>query len=452
MKKLAKILSSLTMAAVLSCTSLTAFAADCIAEDEVYGIDIEEFANWGIDDFAASIKTQYKLEYPDQAEIIDAIVDAIASNEVFIEMFDDQGESAFQIIEDSLREVLEPSVSLCDSTDELYFSKYNVSPIKQESSSKNAAAATLMALIGSGVSGYTQTTINNQFNADTSSQTINKITNLLKSKIPNKSDTVGVRTRAFTTAGYGSDWLIDCIGDSLVGDKVPVIQISNASNLRWYKNGETGTRYLVATCVDTLAECVTFYDPDSSHFGTHYLDYDEIYDLMEKEKVIWVSAYDEDRGASGLARVMAEYPHWSNFTRTGGECTEHSSLTSCGYFDSGWQCAGFARYVFYNVKGRKYSASSAYKREINENINATTAKQRLYGLSLGTYVRLDTAKTIYANPYESLTGHSIAIIRTTSNDITLAQANYGGKCKVSYVTYTWADFAARFPTLYFYMT
>lgn len=145
---------------------------------------------------------------------------------------------------------------------------------------------------------------------------------------------------------------------------------------------------------------------------------------------------------------LAEYPAGSYYSSTGAACTCHSwcnwdSNCTCTKFDLATQCAAFARYVYYRANGVKYTSTvNTNTTTINSSVNATTARSYLQGLPTGTYVRLRTS-----NGYQ----HSVAIMGTSATGITIYQANYGGKCLVSYVTYTWSDFASRFPYLYFYV-
>lgn len=447
--RLAKTAVSFAMAAVLSFTSIAAYAEEVSDVEGVNGIDFEIYSNWGIEDHAENIKATYKLDYPEQASIIDEIVDVISGSEEFAGIFEEEGEATFRIIEDSLQDVLRPSESPCDNTDELYFSKYDVELVKQSSTAMNAAAAAAMALKGSGVLGYTQVTVQNQFNTYTTTpETINKITKLLSKEIPDKNG-YSVKTRAFVPIS-GSDCaypLINCIESALALDTVPVIQVEGA----YYGSSGSGKRYLVATCVDIVAECITVFDPVGKK---DYISYDEWDDLLTKSRVIWVSAYgDGNKGAAALAKMMAEYPEGSYYSTTGEACTCHSgcdwtsNCTCIKYKDNNGvsvasQCAGFAMQVYDVVMGRRYcNSESTRTKTINQTLTASTAKKYLKGRAIGTYVRVKSGST----------RHSVAIISTSETGITVYQANYGGKCLVSYVTYNWEEFAQHFPYLYYYV-
>lgn len=157
----------------------------------------------------------------------------------------------------------------------------------------------------------------------------------------------------------------------------------------------------------------------------------------------------ETYSANSVSFPLAAYPTGSYYNSYGTTaCTCHgwcnwNSSCACTKFDGGTQCAGFARYIYYLANGVKCTtAESSNKTTLNTSVNSTTAKNYLQGVPTGTYVRLRTSGG---------TQHSVAVINTTANDITIYQANYGGLCKVSYVTYTWSDFVSRFPYLYYYV-
>ncbi len=147
---------------------------------------------------------------------------------------------------------------------------------------------------------------------------------------------------------------------------------------------------------------------------------------------------------------LAQYPDGSYYSLTGKACTCHGgslgnpcywdNSCDCINFENSIQCAGFAKYVYYLVNGtHTYSNSKTYK---NLNLTATTAKNTLQSLPVGTYLRVQTS-----NGYD----HSIAIAGTSSTGITIYHANYGGPCKVRYQTVTWASFANSFDYLYYYI-
>ncbi len=143
---------------------------------------------------------------------------------------------------------------------------------------------------------------------------------------------------------------------------------------------------------------------------------------------------------------LSSYPDGSYYSSTGSACTCHDwckwySNCTCIKYDSSAQCAAFAKYIFYLAKGYHYSSGT--KTEENTSLTSSNVASYLQGLSTGTYIRVNTS-----NGYV----HSLAIVSTNSNGITVYHANYGGACKVRYQTYTWASFATAFPYLYYYVS
>ena len=92
--RLAKTAVSFAVAAVLSFTSIAAYAEEVSDIEVINGIDFEVYSNWGIEDHAENIKATYKLDYPEQASIIDEIVDVISGSEEFAGIFEEEGEAA----------------------------------------------------------------------------------------------------------------------------------------------------------------------------------------------------------------------------------------------------------------------------------------------------------------------------------------------------------------------
>lgn len=326
--------TALALAAVTAGAMVLGAAAevDELADEEyIGGYTLEERAAWGIDDYAENIKTVFKLTYPDEEDVIDDIVDAITESNVFAGLFEEDAREAFQIVEDSLRDALEPSAMPLVGDDERDFSKYDVSLIKQTAATDidSAAAAATMALMGCGVN--SQIDVKSKLNSDTSTNiTIHKITNLLKK---NKIDVSGFsyRTMAFTpknnTVSKEGN-LINCLSYALAYDTVPVIRVDNTKLLGYYNNTAlTYPIYLAVTEVDNQAECIRFYDPNniSAYSGKHYLDFTAVRDLLVGSKVLWVSAFANEKRLVGLEQVMAEYPDGSYYnSRTDGKaCTCH---------------------------------------------------------------------------------------------------------------------------------
>lgn len=153
----------------------------------------------------------------------------------------------------------------------------------------------------------------------------------------------------------------------------------------------------------------------------------------------------DDNETSAAALPLKEYPAGSYFTYDGKPCTDHSNCTwttecNCVNFDLSIQSPGFAKYVYYKVTGKHVSLADKTAKDID--LTAETAKSSLMGLPLGTYVAVQTNGDHF---------HAFIVTDTSEKGITVYQANYGGGCVVSLVTYSWADFAYRFPHLNYYV-
>ena len=299
-RRLNKLIFSCLMVATLTYTSVTAQAEETV--DMEYA-DTEYTDSLCIGSCAANIKSIYKAKYPEQAEVIDDIVDTLSSSDQFVAIFNEEGASAFYIIEDSLRDVLEPTAEPCMQTDELYTTKYLVPAVRQNTNNNCGPASTLMALIGSGASGYSYTTDTNTLNTwqnnlveqlkpDTNGTPIGNITNVMKANVPSRNG-YSYKTKAFTKNSYNK--ALGYIESSLIMDAVPVILINDTSLLSYY-NGESYHHYMVVTSVDTLAGLVTVIDPhyDDKFFGVHYISFTEFTNMVKNCKDFWVSTYTTD--------------------------------------------------------------------------------------------------------------------------------------------------------------
>lgn len=145
-KGVTKFLSLCIMAAVLSFT--------CVAAPSAYAENTECTDNLSIDSYAANIKSIYKAKYPEQADLIEEIVDSIISDKEFIKIFEFEGAEAFQIMEESLCDALNPEPMPLIMTDDLYTSKYSFPKVQQIEKYYCGPASTVMALIGSGAKDY----------------------------------------------------------------------------------------------------------------------------------------------------------------------------------------------------------------------------------------------------------------------------------------------------------
>lgn len=263
--------------------------------------DVPSETTLGIEDYAENIKSVYKANYPEQADIIDDIVDTLVFSDEFAGIFADEGTTAFQIVEDSLRDVLSPEPLPQIQTDDYYASKYFFQPIQQINDYYCGPASTLMALMGSGAKDYTytsntsttdgwQTKLANELGTTQSSGTnISMITKVLNNNVPSVNG-YKFKTKAFTVYSYQR--ALDFIEISLVEDCVPVIRVPDTTLLHYYGDKKF-SHYMVVESVDFNAECVTLYDPhyDNKYFGRHIISYEEFENLAKNSKDFWVSVY-----------------------------------------------------------------------------------------------------------------------------------------------------------------
>lgn len=156
-------------------------------------------------------------------------------------------------------------------------------------------------------------------------------------------------------------------------------------------------------------------------------------------------------GRAATSLPLAEYPDGSYYSYNGKECTCHGSCNeesncNCKKFDGSSQCMAFASYVYYKTHNKMRSAQptagTTTKFDYTNPDDVTKILRTIGGKPTGTYIRVKT-------PSEQ--GHSIALVGTTSETITIYHANYGGRCLVRYETYTWKNFIRAFPTLDHYV-
>lgn len=155
-------------------------------------------------------------------------------------------------------------------------------------------------------------------------------------------------------------------------------------------------------------------------------------------------APEETKPASALP--LKDYPNGSYFTYDGKPCEDHSNCDwagddcNCIKFDRAIQAVGFAKYVYFEVTGKHVSLDN--KTNIDLDMTEESAKSCLMGAPVGTYVAAETNNELF---------HTMIVADSGKDGITLYQANYGGKCRVSLMTLTWAEFAERFPHLDYYI-
>lgn len=133
----------------------------------------------------------------------------------------------------------------------------------------------------------------------------------------------------------------------------------------------------------------------------------------------------------------------SYFTKNGKACANHKDSygSNCRSYDGGSQCYGFAHYIYYISTGKLCSSSEKTSLNLN-NQNASSLKGYLQGLPIGTHLRVRTSR---GGP------HSMAVMGTTPQGITVYHANYDNCCGVYYDTFTWEEYATKFPNLDYYV-
>lgn len=155
-----------------------------------------------------------------------------------------------------------------------------------------------------------------------------------------------------------------------------------------------------------------------------------------------------------LDQLKAEFPDGSYYSKTGKACSCHDAKSNpcywddscdCINYDVSIQCAAFAKYVFYNLRGYKWDNGTTTWLSIS-NVTGTTAKNALYGVPAGTYVLVKPSADSYKE-------HSLSIVGTTSTTVTVYDANSGKyrsngeyytSCRVRYTTLKWEEFANQY--------
>lgn len=151
--------------------------------------------------------------------------------------------------------------------------------------------------------------------------------------------------------------------------------------------------------------------------------------------------------AAALDTVFATYGPGTYFTYDGKGCTDHDQAycAASGAYDCNcrrvledgtdllaWQCFGYARYVFYTCfgfidnayvgGGRYHSLGSIPQGELTvDNVKALLTRGKA-----GAHIRV--------------AGHSMALLSTDTNGVTVIHANTDNQCGVALQTFTWQAF------------
>lgn len=292
--KLMKIFSACAMAATLSFSTVAAQAAE-IANAEC--VETLTIGNCG-----ANIKRIYTAEYPEQAEMINEIVDTVSADSEFINIFNSEGATAFQIVEDSLRDALEPSVSTFSTRASIYsLPEYN---INQYYSTYCGPASAIQALVSSGKISEPSNPTSAVYNAGQAMGTNSGGTNITNlSNYMNRyesSTSVKYRAKAFTRYSY--DKALDFVIYSLANGRAPIMRVYDTALMSYY-NGATYSHYVTIIGINTNTEKITVSDPhySSAYRGIHTITFSEFYDLMKGDSSTvdgWLSVYTSIGGDS----------------------------------------------------------------------------------------------------------------------------------------------------------
>lgn len=296
--KLSKTLTSLAMAAVLVCSNVTAAAAEAV--------NAELSDTLSFEGCAANIRSIYKARYPEQTDIVDAVVDALTADEVFIGIFESQGASAFQIVEDSLHDALDPYTAPAAYDESFYYSDYYVPTIQQKEDNYCGVASIIMAVMGGG----------KKF-PDTSPEGIDKLQDeiaretgiynkpdkgvvtgdmaaYLQKYFPANSMNCTYRAKAFTRLEDSFKHIDSYLQFAFMCNTLPIIRVEEPRRLSYYPNNYSGAHYIVISSIDFETGEVWVVDPhyDNRYFGRHLITLDEIKDLVNSSNSdLWMCVF-----------------------------------------------------------------------------------------------------------------------------------------------------------------
>lgn len=248
--------------------------------------------------YAADIENAYKEMYPEQSQLIEKIIRRAINSEEFIYVYEKEGTQAFEMIERSLNNALSPAISTYASTDELYYTSYLIPAIKQKNSSFCGPASTVMALIGSGASGYYYTTnksVTDQWQDDVASEMttsggygayVYEVTNVMKRHSSSNYKYEGFWDN--TMSSYYN--ALDFIENSLIKDAAPILMVDSTEWFGYY-DGKSYRHYLVVETVDILAESITVVDPNNlndRYYGKHSISFEEFKNMCLNSEEFYV--------------------------------------------------------------------------------------------------------------------------------------------------------------------
>ena len=157
--------------------------------------------------------------------------------------------------------------------------------------------------------------------------------------------------------------------------------------------------------------------------------------------------------AAGQRLPLSEYPKGSFFTTTGGTCGPNHD--HCKETYGGYQCEGFARYVYAtyaHMQGFDYYShlNTAHfdSGRVSTAMNSEPSlKAFLCSLPAGSYVRF-VRKNAQSGTEMGVGGHAVVICGATNSGVTLYDANFDNRCGVDYRTADYAWFFQRYSRVY----
>ncbi len=248
---------------------------------------------------AENIKRIYKERYPDNDDVIDEIVDILSADDEFIYIFENEGAKAFQIVEDSLRDALEPTPEPYYAVNGVYKLACTVPYVMQIEKYYCGPASVLQALIGAG---YLTNESNNKNYAkqkdvadalettEKEGTYVYKITEYMQEYYQNISSSKSYISKWFDSDTKGN--VIGFLTYSLQNNGAPIVKVSDTSKFRYYNN-VSQAHYVTVIEVDTNSRTITVMDPNySPGLGNkHTITYNEMLELTEVRGGLWISVY-----------------------------------------------------------------------------------------------------------------------------------------------------------------
>ena len=212
----------------------------------------------------------------------------MSADSEFINIFDSEGAKAFQIVEDSLRDALEPSVSAQSLTGVSYnLTARVISQVVGNASEDTyhcGPASALQALVANKKISYpsnTQSAVKQagkDMGTNSSGTYVYQITNYMNNH--ESSSSVNYKSKGFTRYSY--DKALDFVINCLASGRAPVMRVYNTSLMSYY-NGAQYSHYVTITGVNTNTGKITVVDPHFStkYRGVHTITLSEFYEVMK---------------------------------------------------------------------------------------------------------------------------------------------------------------------------